>query len=137
MLQNYIVLNGKKYVAGSIFIINCMGKEVEAILIGYNEKYESYFFKINNKTCRMRTAIFQNSFVRATGKTSSNTRIPTEQNRKEFDIDGMFLGWVWYIFLMAISSIFNGAVYLWILISIVFFNWRSNKIKEEGTYIEW
>ena len=137
MLQNYILLNGKKYYSGSVFIVNCMGKESEATLIGYNREYESYFFKINNKTCRMKSEIFKKSFVRAVDSASTYTHIPEEKKRKDLDVDGLFLGWVWYIFLMAVSVIFNGAVFLWILISIVFFSWRAKKIKEEGTYIEW
>jgi hypothetical protein len=64
-------------------------------------------------------------------------QLPTERKRKDCEIDGLFLGWVWYIFLMAIGTIFNGAIFIWLMISIVFFNWRAKKIKEEGTYIEW
>lgn len=137
MLQNYILLNGKKYYSGSVFIVNCMGKESEAVLIGYNKEYDSYFFKINNKTCRMKDVVFKNNFVRIADGVNINVHIPTEKKRKDLDIDGLFLGWVWYIFLMAIATIFNGAIFLWIMISIIFFNWRAKKIKEEGTYIEW
>ena len=137
MLQNYILLNGKKYYSGSVFIVNCMGKESEATLIGYNREYDSYFLKINNKTCRMKSGIFKKSFVRTTDNTNTDINIPVEKQRKDFDSCDLFLGWVWYIFLMAVSAIFNGAVFLWILISIVFFSWRAKKIKEEGTYIEW
>lgn len=137
MLQNYIFLNGKKYYSGSVFIVNCMGKESEAVFIGYNREYESYFFKINNKTCRMKASVFNNSFVRATDQVSTSTHIPEEKQRKDSEIDGVFLGWVWYIFLMAISIIFKDVIALWAIISVVFFNWRKKKIKEEGTYIEW
>ena len=136
MLQNYIFFNGKRYYAGSVFIVNCMGKESEAVLIGYNNEYASYFFKINNKTCRMTERVFKNSFVRATDKVVCH-HIPAEQQRKDFDIDGMFLGWVWYIFLMAVSVIFKSAILLWIIISVVFFNWRAKKIQKEGMYVEW
>ena len=62
--------------------------------------------------------------------------LPIIKTKKDFQIDGLFLGWMWYIFLMLISVIFNGAIGLWILISIVFFSWRAKKIKREGTYIE-
>ena len=60
-----------------------------------------------------------------------------EKRRKDSQIDGLFLGWMWYIFLMLISIVFKEALGLWIFISIVFFKWRSDKIKKEGTYIEW
>jgi hypothetical protein len=137
MLQNYIFIEGKKYNSGSIFIVNCMGKESEAILIGYNRECESYFFKINNKTCRMKSGVFQKSFICATNRIDTHTRIPTEKKRKDGDIDGLFLGWVWYIFLMAISLVFKGTLALWITLSVLFFCWRAKKIKEDGTYIEW
>lgn len=137
MLQNYIVFNGEKYYAGSIFVVNCMGKASEAILIGYNDEYTSYFFKVNNKTCRMTESVFKNSFIRATGNVVMNQNIPTEKQRKDFDIDGLFLGWVWYIFLMVISIVFKDVIALWIVISIVFFSWRAKKIKKEGMYVEW
>lgn len=137
MLQNYILLNGEKYYSGSVFIVNCMGKESEAVLIGYNKEYDSHFFKINNKTCRMKDVVFKNNFVRIADGVNINVHIPTEKKRKDLDIDGLFLGWVWYIFLMAISVIFKGAIVLWTIISVVFFSWRAKKIKEEGTYVEW
>ena len=95
-----------------------------------------FFFKINNKTCRMTERVFKNSFVRVTDKVVCHN-IPTEQQRKDCDIDGMFLGWVWYIFLMAVSIIFKSAILLWVIISVVFFNWRAKKIKKEGMYVEW
>ena len=83
MLQNYIFFNGKRYYAGSVFIVNCMGKESEAVLIGYNNEYASYFFKINNKTCRMTEKVFKNSFVQVTDKVIVGKSIPTEQQRKD------------------------------------------------------
>ena len=63
--------------------------------------------------------------------------MPTKKKMNEFDIKGMFLGWAWYIFLMIIATIFRYNFAWWFLISVVFFSWRSDKIKKEGTYIEW
>ena len=48
-------------------------------------------------------------------------------------INKLFLGWIWYIFLMIIASIFKGQVIGWIFISFFFFGWRK-KIKDEETY---
>ena len=56
---------------------------------------------------------------------------------KDTEIDGLVLGWMWYIFLMVIATVFKDALGLWGLISFVFFTWRSDKIKKEGKYIEW
>lgn len=137
MLQNYMFFNGEKYKSGTVFIVNCLGKESEAIFIGYNAEHESYFFKINNKTCRMKETVFKNSCIRVTNKVNTDVYIPKEKKRKELEVGCLFLGWIWYIFLMAIATIFNGAIFIWIMISIAFFSWRAKKIKEEGMYVEW
>lgn len=137
MVQNYVYINSKKYFSGSVFIIKFLGKESEATFIGYNTKCASYFFQINNKICMMKESVFQENFIRATNTANTQIRQPEIKRKKDVEIDGLFLGWVWYIFLMVISVIFNGAIFLWIIISVVFFNWRANKIKEEGTYVEW
>ena len=52
---------------------------------------------------------------------------------KDTEINGLFLGWVWYIFIMLVVSIFKGAVVGWIVVSFFFFKWRK-KIKEEQTF---
>lgn len=51
---------------------------------------------------------------------------------KELKIDGMFFAWLWYIVLMAITFIFNGRIFYWIVISICFLIYRYGKLKEEG-----
>ena len=52
---------------------------------------------------------------------------------KDTEINKLFLGWTWYIFLMIVASIFKGQVVGWILISFFFFGWRK-KVKKEATY---
>lgn len=52
---------------------------------------------------------------------------------KDTEINGLFLGWIWYIFIIIVVSIFNGAIIGWIVVSFFFFKWRK-KIKEEKTY---
>lgn len=52
---------------------------------------------------------------------------------KDIEINKLFLGWVWYIFLMIVVSIFKGGVVGWGLISFFFFSWRK-KVKAEATY---
>ena len=77
------------------------------------------------------------NLVSITDKIDTSVHSPVEKKMKDTQIDGLFLGWMWYIFLMIISVIFKDAIGLWILWSVVFFTWRKNKIKKEGTYIEW
>lgn len=52
---------------------------------------------------------------------------------KDIEINKLFLGWIWYIFLIIVVSIFKGAIVGWVFISFFFFSWRK-KVKEEATY---
>ena len=137
MIQNYIIVNGKKYYSGAIFIIREHGRNKEAVYIGYDSKYNTYHFRIDGKRCTMRLKSFQEYLVDTTIRVDTNVCQPETKRINEFKIDGLLLGWIWYIFLMAISTIFKERAGLWILISATFFDWRFRKIKEEGTYIEW
>lgn len=136
MLQNYFIANGGKYYTGTVIIVEHLGKQVEASFMYYDVDMNKYFYKIKNCTHAVPTEYFNRVFIGATDKTDPTVHLPVIKTKKDFQIDGLFLGWMWYIFLMLISVIFNGAIGLWILISIVFFSWRAKKIKKEGTYIE-
>ena len=137
MRQNYFVVDGKKYYTGSIFIVNNVGQQVEATFVCYEEERNRYVYKINDCICRADLKAFKRNFVRATDMINTDVHMPITKTKKDNEIDGLFIGWLWYIFLMAISTIFKNALVLWILFSIVFFTWRTKKIKEEGTYVEW
>ena len=137
MFQNYFVANGQKYYTGAVFIVNNMGKQEEASFICYDTEHKKYAYKIKDCVWYADPENFQKMFVSITNKTNNLTSVPATKTKKDRDIDGMFIGWVWYIFLMGISIIFKDIAGLWILISIIFFSWRAKKIKEEGTYIEW
>ena len=114
-----------------------MGQQTEATFVCYDKNRKRYVYKIKDYTCHVDDKRFQNNFIRVTDRADPGVVAPSIKTKSDMQIDGLFLGWMWYIFLMAISAIFNDAIALWILISVVFFNWRSNKIKKEGTYIEW
>lgn len=137
MFQNYFIANGQKYYTGTIFIVNNMGKQEEASFICYDTEHKRYAYKIKNCVWYADPENFNKMFVAPTDKKNVSTAIPETKTKKDSEIGGLFIGWVWYVFLMGISTIFKDAIGLWILISIIFFSWRSKKIKEEGTYIEW
>lgn len=134
---NYFVWNGVKYYTGTVIVVNDMGRQVEATFVCYDKTYNYYVYRV--KECRhmVRPAQFKQALVKITNKIDKNVHIPAVKTLKDTEIDGLFLGWMWYIFLMAVATIFKGNIAWWILISCVFFNWRAKKIKEEGTYIEW
>lgn len=137
MYRDYFLVNGKKYYTGTVFIVNNMGNQVEATFVCYDYEHSLYLYEIKGCVWRSGDKVFWRKFINVTNKKNYNVHIPVTRTRRDMDIDGLFLGWVWYIFLMTISIIFNDRIGLWILISVVFFSWRKKKIKEEGTYIEW
>lgn len=137
MFQNYFNVNGQRYYTGTVFMIQYMGEKKEASFICYNTSRSEFIYKIGNCRWHSRDKYFWEHFVNVTNKVDQNVHMPTYKRKRDVEIDGLFLGWVWYIFLMLISTIFKDAIGLWILISWVFFSWRARKIKEEGTYIEW
>ena len=141
-LRNYFEYNGKKYYTCIIFIMNDHGRQIEAAFICYNMDTEEYIYKVKNKTidgcrCIVYEKYFYNHFMSVTDKVDNTIHMPVVKQFKDSQIDGLFLGWMWYIFLMAVSTIFKDAIGLWILWSVVFFSWRKRRIKEKGTYIEW
>lgn len=137
MRQNYFIVDGEKYYTGTVFIIKDGGKPSEASFICYDTDHLRYIYKIKGCTWYVDPENFQRWFVAVTDKVDEKVHMPVTKTKKDTEIDGLFIGWMWYIFLMAISVVFKDAIGLWIFISVVFFSWRKKKRKEEGTYIEW
>lgn len=73
------------------------------------------------------TNIFDPSCTKKINKNNNNCSFI-----KELGIDGMLVAWVWYIFLMCITTVFMHNIIWWVLISYVFFNYRSKKLREAG-----
>ena len=147
MNQNYFVYNGKRYGPGTIFKIkNPNSKcyydtEAQAVFIGCNHDNDFYIFTVYDKTYRYHKNCFYNSLIEVIGgadvETASKYMPRSMQNkeysfRKELDIDGMLIAWLWYVFIVAIGTIFYARIIIWIIASVVFFNYRSQKLKEEG-----
>lgn len=135
--ENYIVVNKTKYYTGTVFIIDFCGKVQEAVFVCSIPNTNRVLCKLSDKRWWINADDFRKRIVDITNKVDPSVRMPVTKTMKDSEIDGLFIGWLWYIFLMAISTIFKDAIGLWIFISVVFFNWRAKKIKEEGTYIEW
>jgi hypothetical protein len=96
-------------------------------------------YKIKSCGIRYQTPIkmFKNEFVCVTDVVNNETNMPKEKHMKDRDIISLRCGWLGYVFLMAIATIFKGNISLWFLISVCFYIWRCDKIQKEGTYIEW
>ena len=138
MWQDHFIVDGQRHYTGTIFVIkNHMGTPVEASFVCYDTERQKYVYNIGICKHYASPQYFQKMFVHVTNKADPTVKFPVVRTKKDRQIDGLFIGWVWYIFLMAIATIFNGNIVLWIFISYVFFTWRAGKIKKEGTYIEW
>ena len=135
--ENYIIVNKTKYYTGTVFVINFNGKIQEAAFVCSIPKANKILFKLSDKRWWINADDFRKRIIEITNKVDTSVRMPIENTMKDRYIDGLFIGWLWYIFLMSISVIFKDAIGLFVLISVVFFSWRKKKIKEEGTYIEW
>lgn len=148
MKQNYFIYNGEKYYAGSVMKVkqwdNISGREVErdATFICSDTERDRIIFRIQNHTHSYPKENFNQIFIRIINKVGDQHNIQyseqhlTENRKKTFSeelsIDGMLIAWMWYIFIMAATTIFNDRIGIWILTSIVFFGYRSKKLKERG-----
>lgn len=59
--------------------------------------------------------------------------VPTQVTPRDMDINGLVIGWIWYILIMATLTIFNDRTMGWIVASIIFFRWRK-KVKGAESY---
>lgn len=137
MKRDYFEYKGKKYYTGTKIMVKDYGKIDKATFIYYDTEQGNYVYKIGDGKWFVYEKKFYEWLVEVLDEVDPTVKIPVEKQLKDRYIDGLFIGWLWYVFLMAVATIFNGNVILWILISVVFFNWRKNKIKKEGTYTEW
>jgi hypothetical protein len=136
MFSNYFIYNGKKYYTGTVVVLKNGSNNVGSFVC-HNLDSDLYTFNMSGHRYHFRKNDFERCVVSITEKIDTTVRIPVQKTMKDSYISGMSLGWVWYIFLMAISTLFKGNICFWIMISILFFAWRRKKIKEEGTYYEW
>ena len=134
---NYFVWKGVKYYTGTVIIVNDMGKQVEASFVCYDKTYNRYWIQVKQLRQMMYPSQFEKAIVTVTDKRGAKVHMPVVKTLKDSEIEGLFLGWVWYIFLMAVSTIFKYNFLWWALISFGFFTMRADKIKKEGEYIEW
>ena len=135
--RDYFIYNGKKYYSGTVIIVKERGQNVEASFICYDEDQNKYIYVINDCKHYVYPKFFEDVLVEVTDKVDGSVHMPQAKQKKDMKIEGLFEGWVLYIVLMAVSTIFVCNVGLWILWSYLFFSWRKKKIEEEGTYIEW
>lgn len=140
MTQNYFIYNGERYNTGDIVKVLWYSvyaptpKVKKAIFVNCDPEKDEYNFKVDEKMYCYTQKLFYRMICQ-------NTEQPNIQNKAclqnrtfmdELNMDGMLIAWMWYIFIMTIAIIFNGCIVIWIVTSYVFFNYRSNRLKNGG-----
>lgn len=141
MRQNYFVYNGMQYNSGTVIVIrwfSCVSRslcDTNATFLYFDTDENKYFVDIYGKTYEYTTKDFYNNFRRVYNKRNNTKQniAPKEHTFiDELENDGLLIAWVWYIFIMMVAVIFYDRIGLWILTSIIFFNYRNKKLKEAG-----
>jgi hypothetical protein len=137
MKQDYFVYNGRRYNVGDLipfmFFDGKIGKlyRTQVEFLYYNTNTKEYFIKVYGKEYRYTETIFYQNICNPVAP-----RAPDTHNKftfsDELNIDGLLIAWIWYVFIMAVAVIFYDRIAIWILASIVFFNYRNKKLKEAG-----
>ncbi len=143
MKQNYFVYNGQQYNTGTIITIqfvDCMIKKIyntNAKFLYYDTEKKEYVVEIYGKEHLYEETLFYRCLrgianYRAASIIETVTSSQKHTFTDELNIDGLLIAWIWYVFIMAVGVIFYDRIGIWILASIIFFNYRNNKLKEAG-----
>ena len=146
MRQKFFIYKGKKYPSGAILKIKpTVGRTAypypvkfeEGTFVCYDTQTLHYFVKVGGTMNLLSEKGFLDLLVEPTDRINHEFLAKVaEESRwtfsRELAIEGMPLAWLWYIFLMGITLIFNGALVYWTIISVIFFTHRNKKLKEAG-----
>lgn len=140
MKEKYFVYKGKKYNSGTTIIIwwTCTFARTvirtNATFIEHDADNERYIVEIYGKNY----TYSEDHFYRVLCTVVDNNKVNVSKAPKEhtfsdeLSIDGLLIAWIWYIFIMAVGIIFYDRIAIWILASVIFFNYRKKKLKEAG-----
>lgn len=142
MKQDYVVYKGKTYHTGGkidILWYTSVYKNAHpytGIFLDCDEENDENRFIVDDITyCFNKTCFYQTMYDKVPNDTSKQKKkIETKKLtlKDELNIDGLLVAWLWYIFVMAVGTIFNGNIIIWIVASLIFFNYRNKKLKNAG-----
>ena len=145
MKRNYFICDGKYYQSGTVIkvrspsIVRAGSPETHAVFISYDDSKDIYSFCANGCTYHYNSKQFNNIFISVVQACNTSTFAVikpeiscTQKMENEMNIDALFIAWIWYIFIMLMAIIFNERLFIWIFTSIIFFQYRDKKLKEEG-----
>lgn len=149
MVQKYFEYNGKQYPTGTVVMLykNSNKKEKQKyIFVSYDPQYNVFHFKSTEFNKKFGTyphfMMYRNNFynwglAEITNEVDMSLGGAKIVTVNDANCGGLLYGWIWYIFLMVISTIFVDRVMMWIIWSVIFFAYRSSVREKEGTRIEW
>ena len=141
MKQNYFVYNGKQYNTGEIVTIRFFNHKTKkmcnakAIFLHYDTDKKEYVVEIYGNEHSYTEDRFYKSLCNLEDvHTSKEARAAPIHHTfaDELNIDSLLIAWIWYIFVIAVAVIFYDRIVIWVLASVVFFNYRNQKLKEAG-----
>lgn len=144
MRQNYFMYNDKRYDTGTIIILSIFDVysrrtcNTKGKFLWYDAELKKYSVEIYGKEYIYEEESFNEDFIGIYEPNKNMTTTQGKANAKsytfsdELDIDGLLIAWAWYIFIMAVGTIFYARIGIWILASIIFFDYRNRKLKEAG-----
>ena len=142
MRRDYVVYKGKRYNSGDKIDIlwHTHGYKnahyYTGTFLDCDEEKDEYRFIVDGMTYRFNRVCFYQTMCDnppPVNRTKHINNVPKKLTlAKELDIDGLLIAWMWYILIMAVSIIFKGNIMIWIVVSIIFFNYRNKKLREAG-----
>jgi hypothetical protein len=138
MKQSYFVHNGRQYNTGDIILFRFfdgrIGKsyETQVKFLYYDTETKEYFIEVYGKEYGYTENLFYRNMYGVVNPRAPAVNISEHTFSDELNLDGMLVAWIWYVFIMAVGIIFYDRIGIWILTSIIFFNYRNKKLKEAG-----
>lgn len=139
MKQSYFVHNGIQYNAGQMVpfrFFDCrVGKsyDTQVKFLYYDTETKEYIVEVYGQEYSYAESLFyRNMYNIASPRAPAINTNNKHTFSNELNIDGLLIAWIWYVFIMAVGIIFYDRIGIWILASVIFFNYRNKKLKEAG-----
>lgn len=150
MQNHYFEYNGEKYYAGTkvkvkVKTMTCSADVFDGEFRGYSgvEDKPFYFVYYDNSGSRYYSPCLYmcnwteeeviNNVIEIVPGNYYKELVQRKRYTPDLEILELLIGWPLYIFTMICSSIFNGRVVGWIMLTVIFFAWR-HKVKEDNAY---
>ena len=139
MNQDYFVHNGTRYNSGSlisfrVYDYRAKGSYITNVtFLYYDTDTQKYHIDVYGKEDSYDAELFFKNLQPTKNSTIFNgTKKYKHTFSDELNIDALLIGWIWYVFIMAVGTIFYARIGIWIFSSIIFFNFRNKMLKEAG-----